>query len=258
MVYKKPPPGYAEALEHAQFALVATVHKLYSMVRNQQRWDLGEPELNDGGRPMIHNIAQKLGYIRPNSDIDLPVPSVFPEDEPGLTKLARQLEKQQKERNGIKAMEAKIDSASYEESEHASSSKIDDSEFGTDYRKSVFGSHNNPKPMSPQSFSTGYTEFEIEPFASPVQQAPDVFQQNQASSMRTDQHWDMPTQTASSMYLAQNFFHHSGDNDMEIINQGVIEPEFGNIKPQVVECSSEAAMVIGDWTTYGVCDSEPM
>ncbi len=51
--------------------LIATVHKLYAMVRNNQQWELGEPELNKRGQPVIHNIASKLGCIRPNSDIDL-------------------------------------------------------------------------------------------------------------------------------------------------------------------------------------------
>ncbi|KAM7211120.1 hypothetical protein V8F06_013495, partial [Rhypophila decipiens] len=54
--YKQLPKGYAELLENTQFALIKTIHKLYSMVRNQQKWDLGEPELNDRGQPVIHNI----------------------------------------------------------------------------------------------------------------------------------------------------------------------------------------------------------
>ncbi|CAG9950831.1 unnamed protein product [Clonostachys rosea f. rosea IK726] len=36
MEYKQLPRGYAEVLEKTQFALIATVHKLYSMVRNSQ------------------------------------------------------------------------------------------------------------------------------------------------------------------------------------------------------------------------------
>ncbi|KAL2262145.1 hypothetical protein VTK26DRAFT_2345 [Humicola hyalothermophila] len=91
--YKQIPKGYAEVLENTQFVLVAAVHKLYSMVVNQQPWDLGEIELNDRGQPVVHNIASKLGCIRPNTDTDLP--SVFPEDEAGLAELARQLEEQQ-------------------------------------------------------------------------------------------------------------------------------------------------------------------
>ncbi|KXX73509.1 Fluconazole resistance protein 1, partial [Madurella mycetomatis] len=100
--YKQLPRGYAEVLENTQFALVATVQKLFSMVRSQQPWEYGEPELNDRGQPVIHDIASKLGCIRPNSDADLPVHSIFPEDEAGLAELARQLEEQQKEEGSQK------------------------------------------------------------------------------------------------------------------------------------------------------------
>ena len=68
------------------------MHKLYAMVRSGRRWELGEPELNDRGQPVIHNIASKLGCIRPATDIDLPVRSVFSEDEAGLAELASRLE----------------------------------------------------------------------------------------------------------------------------------------------------------------------
>ncbi len=50
---------YAEVLEKTQFALIPTVHKLYAMAQNQQPWELGEPELNDRGRPVFQNIAFK-------------------------------------------------------------------------------------------------------------------------------------------------------------------------------------------------------
>jgi len=63
------PHSYAEVLENTQFALIATVHKLYAMVRSGQHWELGEPELNDRGQPVIHNIASKLGCIRPANDL---------------------------------------------------------------------------------------------------------------------------------------------------------------------------------------------
>ncbi|KAL2161350.1 hypothetical protein VTH06DRAFT_8572 [Thermothelomyces fergusii] len=90
--YKQLPPGYAEVLENTQFVLIATVQKLYSMVRNGEPWELGEPELNDRGQPVIHNVAAKLGCLRPNTDLDLPVHSIFPEDEAGMAELARQLQ----------------------------------------------------------------------------------------------------------------------------------------------------------------------
>ncbi|KAF5249914.1 hypothetical protein FOXYS1_14970, partial [Fusarium oxysporum] len=94
LVYER---SYAEVLENIQYALITTVHKLYYMVRNNQAWGLGEPELNDRGQPVLHNIVQELGFIRPNSDIDLPEHSLFPEDEDRMAGLARQLEDQQKE-----------------------------------------------------------------------------------------------------------------------------------------------------------------
>lgn len=82
-------------LETTQFALVATVHKLYFMIRNSQPWTLGEPELNDRGDPIIHNIAQTLDCIRPNTNTDLPMHSVFPKGVAGVMNLARQLDEQQ-------------------------------------------------------------------------------------------------------------------------------------------------------------------
>ncbi|CAG9982440.1 unnamed protein product [Clonostachys byssicola] len=93
--YKQLPSGYAEVLENTQLVLVATIRKLYEMVRNHDEWHLGEPRCNDRGQAIIHNIAQKLACIRSNGDIDLPVQSVFPEDMEGMEQLASILRKQQ-------------------------------------------------------------------------------------------------------------------------------------------------------------------
>ncbi len=82
-------------LENTQLALVATIDKLYTMVRNSQAWTFGEPGLNPCGQPVIHNIAEMLGCICPNGDIDLPIHSVFPEDKAGMAELACQLEEKQ-------------------------------------------------------------------------------------------------------------------------------------------------------------------
>ena len=115
---------YAEVLENTQLTLITTIHKLYTLVRNGQRWELGEPELNDCGRPVVHNIAQKLGCIRSSSDNDLSVHSEFPEDEADMAKPARQLEDQWKER-GPQNEVKDIDSSVYNRTEGASSSEID-------------------------------------------------------------------------------------------------------------------------------------
>ncbi|CAK7199437.1 Fluconazole resistance protein 1 [Sporothrix eucalyptigena] len=77
------------------------------MVRSAQAWDLGEPELNERGQPVIHSIASKLGCIRPNNDPDLPMgSSVFPENEQDLSELASQLEDHQKKREAEQAITA--------------------------------------------------------------------------------------------------------------------------------------------------------
>lgn len=55
-------------LENTHRALVVTVQKLYTMVRNKESWDLGEPQLDDRGQPVIHDIAFRLGCIRPSQE----------------------------------------------------------------------------------------------------------------------------------------------------------------------------------------------
>ncbi|KAL6411771.1 hypothetical protein AUP68_04146 [Ilyonectria robusta] len=156
---------YAEVLENTQFALIATVYKLYLMVRKNQLWELDEPELNDRGVPVIHNIAQKLGCIRPNSNIDLPIHSVFPKDEAGMAELARQLEEQQREQEPQKEAK-KADSSIYNRTERALSSKLDHSDFEHGYRKLSFES-NNALTLSPQSF-TSSNNFEFAPLPSDI------------------------------------------------------------------------------------------
>jgi hypothetical protein len=59
---------YAEVLENTQFSLVATVEKLYSMLRNGESWLLDEPRMNNNEMPIIHDIAKLLGCLREPSD----------------------------------------------------------------------------------------------------------------------------------------------------------------------------------------------
>ncbi|TVY82746.1 Fluconazole resistance protein [Lachnellula suecica] len=73
---KQLPQGYAEFLENTQYTLIAIVQALYLMVRNGDTWELGEPEMNDRGVPVIHDIAKRLNCIPLQQD----VPSRFSED----------------------------------------------------------------------------------------------------------------------------------------------------------------------------------
>jgi hypothetical protein len=186
--YKQLPPGYAEVLENTQFVLIATVQKLYSMVRNGEPWELGEPELNDRGQPVIHNVAAKLGCLRPNSDLDLPVHSIFPEDEAGMAELARQLQeqaatsapggasqhssssRQEAESNGIYNRTDRASSSAASDVEHS------DVDLEPDYRRAAFGTA-SAVSMSPASLS--YPEFDISPpSAAPSDGFPPTSQQH--------------------------------------------------------------------------------
>lgn len=246
------PSRYAEVLENTQFALIATVHKLYSMVRNGQSWDLGEPELNDRGLPVIHNIAQKLGCIRPNSDIDLPVHSVFPEDEQDMADLARQLEEQQKEHEPLKEIKD-TDSSVYNRTDRASSSELDHSDFEQDYRKAAFG--NNTMTLSPQSFSAG-SDFEFGP--PPPEMNTAAMFPSQSPSIPNFPAWTMAKTQPND--LTMHFLQQTGGmQNMDLLNQGLVESEFGTIKPHVLSIANpEVMMGMGDPMIYSGYDGEPM
>ncbi|EFY97103.2 Zn(2)-Cys(6) zinc finger domain protein [Metarhizium robertsii] len=252
--YKQLPRGYAEVLENTQFALIATVHKLYNMVRNSQTWELGEPDLNDRGLPVIHDIAQKLGCIRPNSDIDLPVHSVFPEDEAGMAELARQLEEQQNKDGDSQKDLKDTDSSSYQRNDRASSSELDHSDF-EDYRKAAFGS-GNAMTLSPQSFA-GSNDFDFSPTVPEMD--PSVMFASQNQSMPNFSTWSMPKSQNGG--LAMQHFLQQADalQSMNMMGQTMVDPEFGTIKPDILSCPNPDVMMgIGDPMIYGGFDSESM
>lgn len=293
--YKQLPKGYAEVLENTQFALIATVHKLYNMVRNQQTWDLGEPELNDRGQPVIHNIASKLGCIRPNSDMDLPVHSIFPEDEAGLQELARQLEEQQSKEaaggatavpnvdmsnsgnNGrIISIKQEAESICCSRTERASSSELDHSDFETDYRRNAFGNGGaraSTLTMSPASlsypdfdmsstspsdaFSTQSTSASISSSSLPTFASPWMVRP-QFNGAQQQQHQQQQQQAA---YLASNGAPPPPPSflDLDLLNQGLLESSFGTIKPHVLSCPNPEVMLgMGDPMMYSGYDAETL
>lgn len=251
-----PTPSYAEVLENTQFALIATVHKLYAMVRSGQPWELGEPELNDRGQPVIHNIASKLGCIRPNSDLDLPVHSVFPEDEAGLAELARQLEEQQKDTNHTNSNTSPSTTACNRTS-RASSSDLDHSDF-EDYRKAAFGGGAaTALSMSPQSLSYG-SDFDLagtpsDSFSSRGGQQPPAMMSAFPSWISRPPTSSYPPSFVSGGPPPPPFL------DMDMLNQGLLESSFGTIKPHVLSCPNpEVMMGMGDPMIYAGYDAEAM
>jgi len=251
--YKQLPRGYAEVLENTQFALIATVHKLYAMVRNQQPWDLGEPELNDRGQPVIHNIASRLGCIRPQSDVDLPVHSVFPEDEQGLNELARQLEEQQRENaNPNVKQEAECNRTDRASS---SSSDVDHSDLEQDYRKAAFGT-NSAVTMSPASLN--HSDFDMVPPTAVTSGRFAAAQQGPGNGLAPGYGW--VNRPATSMDYAPNPFISNGAYmDMDMLNQGLLESNFGTIKPHVLSCPNPEVMLgMGDPMIYSGYDAETL
>ncbi|CAJ2503777.1 Uu.00g111710.m01.CDS01 [Anthostomella pinea] len=251
--YKQLPRGYAEVLENTQFALIATVHKLYSMVRSGQQWDLGEPGLNDKGQPVIHDIATKLGCMRPSADADLPPHSVFPEDEAGLAKLAAELEAQQKERDALAPEHKSETESSCTRTDRASSSELDHSDFEQDYRKAMLSDrHQNLQTLSPQSFTSSYHEFEPSPtMQTDVDPSRGLFAVQSPSAPTAFPTWNM-NRPAAMDNLPASYMLQMDINMAEImLSQGLVESEFGTIKPHMINVPNPEVMLgVGDPMIY--------
>jgi hypothetical protein len=131
-------PSYAEVLENTQYALIATVQKLYTMIRNNESWELGEPEMNDRGQPVIHDIASKLGCIRPSPDL----PVAFPEGAEDFAELQAQLQAARAEMGaedtGSRKHGSSPSSPSLAHTERASSTESDHSELSKDYNQNLW------------------------------------------------------------------------------------------------------------------------
>ncbi|ORY60596.1 uncharacterized protein BCR38DRAFT_349843 [Pseudomassariella vexata] len=258
--YKQLPRGYAEVLENTQFALIATVHKLYHMVRNGQQWELGEPELNDRGQPIIHNIATKLGCIRPNADADLPPHSVFPEDEAGLAKLATELEAQQRERDSHAAEHKSETESTCNRTDRSGSSDVEHSDFEQDYRK-VLMAGQNPREvqqtMSPQSF-TSYNDFDTTSMANDIDPATTLFPLLSPPGPGSYQPWHMAR--PASLEMPPHYLQHMDINMADMmLSQGLVESEFGTIKPHMLSCPNPEVMLgVGDPMIYSGYNMESM
>lgn len=250
-------------LEYTQLALVATVHKLYSMVRSSQPWELGEPELNERGQPVIHNIAAKLGCIRPNADFDLPSHSVFPEDEAGMARLAAELEMAEHSQPAT-AMEA---SSSGNRTERASSSELDHSDFEQDYRRAVFGGGGGggggPMTLSPASLT--YNDFDVQSdYAVPSPTIATSAPYARAPAAAAAAGWDSgansrPNSHVGSRPISTHFVAAPPYMNLDMLSQGLLESNFGAIKPHVVSCPNpEVMMGMGDPMIYSGYDLDSL
>jgi hypothetical protein len=109
------------------------------MIRNNESWDLGEPELNDRGQPVIHDIASKLGCIRPSPDL----PVAFPEGAEDFVELQAQLQAARSEMGAEDTGSRKLSgsspsSPSLAHTERASSTESDHSALSKDYNQTIW------------------------------------------------------------------------------------------------------------------------
>lgn len=150
--------SYVEFLETTHLALIGTVHKLYTMIQKHQSWDLGEPELNDLGELVIHDVAEKLGCIGPDGEINLPIQYELPTTSAGMARLAANPKRQQyrdfddANDGGYNETDAPMEDRTGGNS--PSSDPIQTIEDEPDYRREAFASYNNSITHSPQSLYT--------------------------------------------------------------------------------------------------------
>jgi len=120
----------------------------------------------------------------------------------------------------------------------------------------VFG-NGNVMTMSPQSFG-GYDGLDVDSVPSPVDTAAMFPSRPQAMSGYPPQ-WTT-TERMAPMDMSQQFIPTTGSmNQMDLMNQGLIESEFGTIKPHMLSCPNPDVMMgMGDPMIYSGYDAEAM
>lgn len=124
------------------------------MIQKNKPWDLGEPELNDQGELVIHDIAKKLGCIGPNDEVELPIQYELPTTVSGMARLAAHPKQLQYEDFDIEGSDDK-------EPDSPTNDSTDESDLSLETRQSVetelnnrreiFASRNNRMTKSPRS-----------------------------------------------------------------------------------------------------------
>jgi hypothetical protein len=129
------------------------------MLRNGESWGLGEPELNDRGLPVIHNIVEKLGCIRPSPDI----PQSFPEGAGGFAELQRQFFAGKLDNSNSRVCEDSMPHP--DRTECSSSTESDHSVLSKDYIQMLWAQQQqqNKSLVQYQSDQNESLQFSVEP-----------------------------------------------------------------------------------------------
>ncbi|KAF5581594.1 dienelactone hydrolase family [Fusarium pseudoanthophilum] len=70
-----------EVFRETHSALKATIQCLYLMLRNGDTWDFDEPERDDSGELIVHDIVHKLGFTLPSPEVESPTSPAVLESE---------------------------------------------------------------------------------------------------------------------------------------------------------------------------------
>ncbi|KAH7137780.1 hypothetical protein EDB81DRAFT_901408 [Dactylonectria macrodidyma] len=176
----------------------------------------------------------------------------------GIAKLAHQLKEQQKENKSRKEVKD-ADSSVYHQTQRASLSELDYSDFKHDYENAAFSS-NNAMILSPQSV-TSSSDFDFAP-PPPETNASATFP-SQSPSISSFSSWSSISADAQPSDLTIHLLQRPGvPGSMDILIrglQGLVESEFATINPHVLSCPNpEVMMSMGDPMIYSGYNGEPM
>ena len=206
--------------------LATAIRRLYTMLRDDQQWRFDQPDVNDRGQPVIHDIVSKLGCMLSKGDFNLPASSLVPEDNAGFVKLATQLEAQQSTQ-GAHLKTTAGTGPSPCQGDHVNSSGFEN--FGTfeyDVYKSAFNDHSGlseGNATGSPTISTSYIPWGELQLTGSIRSKPPL------------------------VYPQPNFY----ADDIDKLNEGFLELEWGPNKLDMLPYSNlEAITGVGEPMIY--------
>lgn len=186
--------------------------------------------MNNHGQPVIHSIAQKLGCIRPQSDAELSVHSLFPETEASLSEPAPQLEGQQDD-NGKQMEDKDADVSVCDRTDRAS--------------------------LSPQTLTNNTNDFGFAPSLPDIDAAAKC--PPQSPLMSSFPAWLITGKSQLSNLTMQFMDQPNSLNNVDLRHQRLVGSQISTISPHVLSCRNpEVMMGVEDAMTYFTYDGEYM
>ncbi|KAL6414054.1 Fluconazole resistance protein 1 [Ilyonectria robusta] len=175
-----------------------------------------------------------LGCVRPNSDFDLPVHSVFPEDVTGMEELCRELEEQERYEAASTPSHARDKESLCNRVDETALLELDDSGIEQGYCGIDFGTE-SAMNLPRQNLSTASDDLGFDGTASADMNGNTPFPDTALSPFT----WSMPDTQRSDLTMC--FLQKAGTlQSMDVLNQGLVEYEFDAMEPNILSYNSEA------------------